>query len=523
MEFLENQKKYFGFQLTPEQEEVVRKLLEFFDGDGHVFVLRGYAGTGKTSLVKGIIQYLASKSVASVLLASTGRAAKILSDKAKVQVQTVHSRIYTPVVKHLEHLAVPGKNPDIREFRLEFELDENEDPEDTVYFVDESSMISNHKVRSTLLDFGSGRLLSDYFEYLGPRKVVFIGDPAQLPPVNTRFSAALNTEYLTSQFGKKVVDAELTRIMRFPSGAGIAANTERLRRTIQKGKYPYLTISVSEFNDCFRYKNDREFVQAYVHSIRERGVDNNILLVLSNKAAARYNHKVRSGLFGRKALEPLNTGEALMVVRNNYHYGVYNGDLVYFEKANRSIKRAGMEFIDVHIRLNEAGEGARLIRSYAVKDLLLSDERDLTLEQEKNIQMDFFIRMGKVADALVRGKENRITAENVVKLNQHLRSRWGYTVELPEKIMQKSLSKTRLRKELVIANYQTDPFLNAIRLKYGYAVTCHKAQGGEWEDVFILLDPVLFYTDKENQYRWAYTAISRSVKRIHFLDNMCIY
>jgi len=228
--------KFFDFRLTPDQRQTVDDMLKFFSNDKDVFIFKGYAGTGKTSLIKGIIKYLISVKRPYTLMASTGRAAKILSEKTNLQTSTVHSHIYRPKIIQLKS---SNNNPS---YRMTFDLAQNNDNPNTIYFIDESSMISNHAISGSTLSFGTGRLLNDLFLFAGDRKVVFIGDTIQLPPINTKFSAALDKEYLKTNLGKKVKVSELTTVMRYGIDSGIGWNTQNIRKTVNSGSYPYMSL-----------------------------------------------------------------------------------------------------------------------------------------------------------------------------------------------------------------------------------------------------------------------------------------
>ena len=508
--------KYFDFKLTASQQKAVDEMLDFFGSGDDVFILKGYAGTGKTSLIKGIIKYLAAGKKPYSLMASTGRAAKILSEKTGIPAGTVHSRIYRPKVIET------GKGTGMR---IEFDLTENFDMPGTIYFVDESSMISNHapsRLRQALT-FGTGRLLSDLFVFAGKRKIVFIGDTIQLPPVNTHFSAALNKEYLEKETRKKVRETELTEIMRYDSGSGIGWNTANIRRTVLSGRYPYLSIRVSGLNDSFVYSNLDEMVRKYVETILRSGVNNTMFVALSNYKVNEVNYKVRNLLFKKRRTNILNPNESLIVIKNNYMHKLLNGDHIFYFEGSKTVQKAGLEFIKVQVRADEAEAGARLIDAYIIKDLLLSKERDLSFEQEEALMTNFYSRMTKIAGhayEIISGFSDKAMAVKEIKKMLLEKS---YPVKIPEDLFIGKPGKTGIKESFVMANIQTDPFLNALRVKYGYAVTCHKAQGGEWQDVFIILEPSLFRNDKETQYRWAYTAISRAEKRVHYLNNMCIF
>lgn len=200
---------FFDFPLTPEQQTAVDRMIDFFNSSDDVFILRGHAGTGKTSLVKGLIKYLQSVRIPAKLMASTGRAAKVLSVKTGLRAETMHRYIYTMSLHEIDERT--------EKVIIDFRLRPNADEVQTIYFVDESSMISDQKSLNVSLKFGSGKLLTDMLLFADGRKIVFIGDPAQLPPVNYLHSPALNTDYLVNNFSKLIRNVNLQGIQRFSS------------------------------------------------------------------------------------------------------------------------------------------------------------------------------------------------------------------------------------------------------------------------------------------------------------------
>jgi superfamily I DNA/RNA helicase len=285
-----------------------------------------------------------------------------------------------------------------------------------------------------------------------------------------------------------------------------------------------MSIRASEFDDSFIYNNEQEIVNEYTATIKRSGVNNTIFLVLSNFMVSRINNAVRARLFKQRRQNTLNKGESLMVIKNKYLYDVLNGDLIFYNHGNEIVNMAGLEFIKVQLRTDAVGQGARLIQAYIIKDLLLSSARDLSHEEEAKLMNNYYSRMTKIAEEVYSCITSSMTnTKRAKEMVNELINEYGYNISVPDKIFNYQLSKTKLKKEMILANMQNDPFLNAIRVKYGYAITCHKAQGGEWQDVFIMFEYSLFKNDKESQYRWAYTAISRAAKRVHYLTNMCVY
>lgn len=461
---------YIPFNLNNDQQKAVEKLHDFILTDNsEVFILKGHAGTGKTMLLAAIIKYLTEIEIPIVLLASTGRAAKIVSDKALFEADTVHRHIYK--------LDIEQQDDENKVRKLIFKLKLNFSSKQTVYLVDETSMISDREVKGIFADFGTGRLLTDFFSFTENRKVIFSGDPCQLPPVNSLFSPCLNSSYIETKFNKRVIKCELNEVMRFNENSGISFNTTSIRKSIIEANYSYLDIYVKRYNDLHIYNNLEDMTEMYVNKILSSGVDNSIFLTFSNPMAAKINTLTRNYLFPDKI--KLQKNELLLVVKNNYKYNIANGEhIVVTTVSGDSIKKAGLTFLKIDAILKDTN-GNRIISGYIIEDLLYATETSLTQEQEYELYVDFIIRM----------KTQGITTKS----------------------------------DLFLPMLVSDPYLNALRVKYGYAITCHKAQGGEWNDVFMLFESSLFNPrQKENTYRWAYTAISRGIKNVHFLNNMCL-
>ncbi|MFU8844856.1 MAG: ATP-dependent DNA helicase [Bacteroidales bacterium] len=461
-----------NFTPTPHQQSALNNLLQFIESGSGIFILKGHAGTGKTTLVNALTEYMIERDIPFELMASTGRAAKVLTHKTGLTTTTVHQGIYK--------LHLTEDNEDEQARKLFFVLRENVASERAIYIIDESSMLSNSQPASGFISFGAGKLIDDILKFAENRKVIFVGDPSQLPPFNSVFSAALSEEYLKKHYDKPVASANLTEIIRYRSDTGIYFNTLTLREKIEQKSFPLLSVKASGFDDVFVSPHEHIFVGSYVESILSKGLDNSIMVCFSNARSNDLNAKVRLALFGQRRSETLNIDELLMVVYNNYRYNLFNGDLLQVEGYSMITEyRAGLHFRDVNVYVDDY-LGRRIVQVKIIDNLLTSSAINLSYQQDFELYRDFAIRMSNLG---IRPKD-------------------------PEYL------------DLMM----TDPYLNALRVKYGYAVTCHKAQGGEWEDVFVLFEPCFFeYLEKESQYRWAYTAISRAEKRIHLLENRCIY
>lgn len=518
---MQNFQKYFSFNLTDEQQKTLYQLIDFIDSDKSVFILKGYAGTGKTSLMQGLVKYFGDNKRPFLLMASTGRAAKVMAQKARFPAGTLHGSIYALQVVELKNKS----QSEDASFKISFKLKAPNYNNNLVCFVDESSMLTNSRVSDGALAFGSGRLLTDFFNYIGKGKVVFIGDPAQLPPVNSKFSAALNMSYLEKEFNIKVDEAQLTKVMRFDNNSGIAYNTTLLRQTIMSQNLPPLSIKTSGFNDIKVYNTENDLINEYYNCIKTKGVDSAVYISLSNKVAGLINNKIRHKLWGKKSSIPLMPGESLMAVRNNYLYNISNGDLLTVDSINSKIeKKAGLNFRKITIRVTDPDptKGSILKEVLIIEDILFGNTRDLSLEQDLELLKNYFARMKNFAANIYDSMTNTENTDEAKQLVVNYVASNNIILDIDE-IFENGISRKHLIKIVSYNNMQSDPYLNALRVKYGYAITCHKAQGSEWQDLFIHLEKSMFYLPKENQYRWTYTALSRAEKKVHILNNSCLY
>lgn len=463
--------KYLGFIPTDEQRELAGAFLDFWDSENQVFILSGYAGTGKTSMVLGFVKMLDEIEVPSVLLASTGRASKVLQDKAGRKANTIHREIYSLQTK------IDERADNQNDYKLKFRLNVNNDDAETLYFVDESSMIADSDSLSLNLVFGSGRLLTDFFKYLNGRKVVFIGDPAQLPPINYILSPALNPNYLEKNFNVGISFFELKIVMRFGEGTAISYNTSKLRTNIVENRFPYLKIKASYADDISVIRGAEGLSLKLFSLFRSEGIYSSVGVAYTNKMVNILNTGVRNYLFpGRQA--EINQGELLIVMQNNYKFGISNGEhieVVQFTGART--ERRGIKFVELELKGHDT-KGAYIFKSWILEEYLFSDKVLLAPETERLLLQDYIIRMSK---------------KNIKP----------GSAEFYEGLF-------------------TDDFLNALKVKFGYCVTCHKAQGGEWKNVVLALEPVLFIQSPEVIYRWAYTAISRAREKLYISQNRCL-
>ena len=465
-------KDYFPFDINAEQEAACEALEAFIadeDVANNIFILKGHAGTGKTTLLKALKDYLHGKRRVN-FLATTGRAGRILSRKTESQSETVHSHIYM-----LRTQTFGEKKGGER--KLQFALKTNKDNFETVTAIDESSMLSNKPVKNRLLDFGSGRLLADLLHFIGNRKIIFVGDPAQLPPVNTDFSAALNEEYIHEKFNKQPQVARLSQVMRYEESNFIGQSTRTLREIIDSNQFPYLSVKITGYSNVKMFQHPHDMAKHFADKLRTVGRENQVMLTFSNAAAFDLNSQIRKHFY--KGITNIKQGDLLMVYQNNYKYNLFNGDQVIVDEIDGPFENHfGFRYGDISLII-PGDRSDRRIKAKFLVDFLDRKEPYLMPEEENEIMRDFAIR-AKQKDI----KRNTDEFFDFMK---------------------------------------DDPYLNALRLKFGYAATTHKAQGGEWENIYVVIEKSMFYQPKHFQHRWMYTALSRATNQVYISSNRCLY
>ena len=450
--------------LTQEQQFVSEKFKEFLDSNDHIFMIKGSAGTGKTTLLKYLIEDVASRHIASLLMAPTGRASMILTDKTDVLASTIHRAIY-----------LLNKDKAKVEDAVWFGLRNNETPDNAIYFVDEASMISDIDNQEEDLKFGSGRLLSDLITYTNfkgsNRKMVLIGDYAQLPPVGQNFSPALSEEYLRQEYGLSVQSVKLTTVVRQALDSGIYSNADTIRKGIDNGAYNQFGIINSA--DVSHFVAE-DFLDRYNAIKDAEGEDNVMVIAASNAQALGYNEIIRRNIYGENNLA-LQVGDILLVTQNNYSQGniLFNGSFVRVISVCNDVETltalVGKEHVDLRFRSIELHINGRSFNYYILDDFLTDREGRLNK---------------RLRDALWANFEQRMMAEGIKPKTEEFQSR-----------------------------KLTDPYFNALHCKYGYAITCHKAQGGEWKNVFVDMNAYMGRMC-ESFFRWAYTAITRAKQQL---------
>ena len=476
--------------LSPDQEQALKDLDLFLDSNAKVFILKGYAGTGKTTILKGIIDFLKAQKKQVEVMAPTGRAAKVLRDKTG-EGQTIHKTIYN--FKELKTIE-DEKDDAGSSFHYYFPISQITDNE-TVLIIDEASMVSSKESHHELFTFGSGILLDDLITYsripVSKGKLILVGDPAQLPPVGDNQSLALSEEYFQS-LGFKTASATLTTVKRQDQNS-ILENAFRIRSLIGNKQKPYFQFLFDQTNS-FEITTDH-IPDQYVREFPVPEIGNGVIIAFSNSQCHQYNIAVRDKLFpGQTNLQP---GDVLMIIHNNYHtYGVemMNGEMakvidtssVLLERKNipvydfiagkRVKKHVTLGFREITIRLGNYSED---ITCLIIDSLLNSPNRDLHILELKALYVDFVMRFREEQE------KNKLLGKPVFKVG---------TPEFKERL-------------------KTDPFFNAVRVKYGYAITCHKAQGGEWDTVFV--DYYGRTSLADDPLRWSYTATTRARSKFY--------
>ncbi len=455
--------KLLPFKPTSGQKELIKRLSMFIaseDAD-KIFMLKGYAGTGKTSIIGGLVKALISFKINSVLLAPTGRAAKVLSAYAVKSAFTVHKKIYR------QKTTSDGTG--------KFILDRNLH-KDTVFIVDESSMITNQAAEGTY--FGSGRLLDDLVEfvYSGTNcRLILVGDTAQLPPVGLTLSPALEL-FEVEQYGFGVEEFELTEVVRQAEDSGILSNATRLRHLINsedpiKG---FFQIEVDGFDDVERVSGDM-LIESISNSYDKHGVFDTAIVTRSNKRANLFNNGIRGSILYKES--ELTKGDLLMIVKNNYFWISKTEELDFI--ANGDIA----EIVSIH--------GYEELYGFRFADVCLKfiDYSDV------EINCKIFLETLQLESASFTSGDYRKLFEAVSEDYLNIRNK------------QKRWKAIR-----------ENPYFNALQVKFAYAVTCHKAQGGQWNTVYI--DQGYLTEDMINvEYlRWMYTAFTRPVKKLYLVN-----
>lgn len=473
--------KYFNLPLKPQQNEAFHLLKDFIkEKNSKAFILKGFAGTGKTTLMSGLIGWLNEEEIKYSLLATTGRAAKILSNKTGAAAHTIHSHIYVfnELSDDLEKMSNLQKDlavDDKGQISLLFGLRTISSTDDKIYIIDEASMVSDIQDKSgSFAEFGSGDLLNDILAFDQNGKYIFIGDPCQLPPINQSNSPALSSKYIKSKYGYNVQEFELKEIVRQKGNNGIIDASFKLRK-LQENNPPvkFANLPVKGHSNINLHSSHVDLLNHYIDKISSEGYDDSTMIAQTNKHCSDLNKAIRTALHSSSL--KLVVGDLLMITQNNYLSALVNGDQVVVRKIGDQEYRCGLSFLQVVVEeLVSKNKFTLLI----IEDILYSTGTNLNSKQNKDLMIDYFKRM-----------------------------------------QSKGISqKDKKFKD----NMLIDPYLNALKAVYGYAITCHKSQGGEWDEVFLYLDNKIHGIPKPGIYQWWYTAVTRAKNNLYIVDDWFI-
>jgi len=460
------------FKLTPQQNRILDRIKAFMESDASVFILCGYAGTGKTTMIKAIADWLSERCDLK-LMAPTGRASRVLSEKTGYKVQTIHRSIYESaclVTKEVGDIAES-------EFTFVFPIRVSEFKNRTVAIVDEASMVCSRTIGKELFRFGTDNIMNDLLTYVRPDfggKLIFVGDPAQLPPVGEPESNALCADFFVD-CGIRVWKEELTEVLRQKSDSVILKNAMMIRDLLQKSKRNHLVFE--EKKDEVETVHPDSILSKYLGCKDSPDSNDCALICFSNRKAALYNKDIRRLLYG--ADEPIRKGDVLLIAQNNYTLNRMNGEFVTVLGVGERLQQSAPVYVQqngrrervlitltfVQVQLEDGD--CSISNCLLIEDLLNNEDAMLSIDEHRALYINFCMRHPE----LKQGTE---------EFAQALRS---------------------------------DTYYNAVRAKYGYAVTGHKCQGGEWNTVFV---DYANRTGLSNDcLRWAYTATTRAQNRLY--------
>ena len=451
----------FPFEPTNEQRLTLHVLSEFIltGKSDEVMLFKGYAGTGKTTMLAAVVKIMSSLNQKTILLAPTGRAAKVFSEYSGHRAYTIHKKIYRQKSFSNDHTG--------------FSLSDNLN-KDTLFIVDEASMISNESAGEFV--FGSGRLLDDLTQYVysGDNcKLILMGDTAQLPPVSLTKSPALSAVYM-KKYNLNVIEVQLTQVVRQHENSGILYNATNIRNALRDGEIDvYPKILTDSFPDIKKIGGD-ELIEEISSAYSRDGVDDNMIICRSNKNANIYNNGIRNRILCCE--EEITKGDRLMVVKNNYFWGKANSDIDFI--ANGEIIQV------VRVRGIEEVLGFRFCN-------ITARFIDYDIEIDLKILLDTLQSESPALSKELNDKLYTSVAENYVDIKN---------------------KSERIKK------IKDDPYYNAVQVKYAYAITCHKAQGGQWSNIFLDTGYITEAMMGEDFYRWLYTAFTRASKRLYLVN-----
>ncbi|PXX22663.1 ATP-dependent RecD-like DNA helicase [Arenibacter sp. ARW7G5Y1] len=452
----------FPHDPTAKQSVALQKLASFVlsKEKDSVFMLKGFAGTGKTTIVGTIVTNLWKTTMKAVLMAPTGRAAKVMSNYSGTQAFTIHRKIYFPKKQSgggVQFVLSPNKH------------------RNTIFIVDEASMISDTRTDSKLMENGS--LLDDLLMYVYSGhncKLILIGDTAQLPPVHLNISPALDEDQLSLNYNKEVIKLELDEVVRQAEDSGILVNATNLREQLQNEFFDDFKFSVSHYTDIVRLVDGNDIQEAIDDSYSQNGKEETAIIVRSNKRANLYNGNIRNRILYLE--NELATGDYMMVVKNNYFWlkptseagFIANGDIIEVLEIFSIKELYGFKFAEVKVKMVDY-PNQKPFETVLLLDTIMAETPSLSYDDGNRLYQEV---MKDYAD-----------------------------------------EKSKYKKFLAVKN---NKFFNALQVKFSYAITCHKSQGGQWDTVFVEQPYLPNGIDKE-YLRWLYTAVTRAKHKLYLI------
>lgn len=452
----------FPFEPTLKQDIFFQKIADFImnSTNKEIFVLKGFAGTGKTTVISTIVNQLKNANQKYLLLAPTGRAAKVISNYSQKPAFTIHKKIYFP-----KKSSSGG---------VSFTLQPNKFT-NTIFIVDEASMISDTNQESKLYENGS--LLDDLLSFVDSGKnckVIFVGDTAQLPPVHLDVSPALNIDSLSLHYNKNVHHIELDEVMRQEEDSGILFNATELREILKSHFIHTYKFDVKGFKDIVRLQDGYDIQDAIHEAFSNYGLEETAFIVRSNKRANQYNEQIRSRILSKES--EISSGDYMMVVKNNYFWlkdsdeagFIANGDIIEVLEIRNIKELYGFKFATVKIRMVDYPNQTPF-DTILLLDTIKSESPSLTYEESNKLYQEVLL---------------------------------DYEEET-----------TKYKKFQKVKNNE---YFNALQVKFSYAITCHKSQGGQWNTVFIE-QPYLPNGIDKDYIRWLYTAMTRAKEKLYLI------
>jgi ATP-dependent exoDNAse (exonuclease V) alpha subunit len=454
--------KKFPFSPTYKQDIFFQKIAIFLTDTRNdtIFVLKGYAGTGKTTVISTIVNNLSEIDKKYVLLAPTGRAAKVIANYSEKPAFTIHKKIYFP-----KKSSGGG---------VSFTIQPNKH-KNTIFIVDEASMISDSNSDSKLYENGS--LLDDLISYVysGTNcKMILLGDTAQLPPVNLDISPALDIHTLSVNYNKEIEHIELDEVMRQEENSGILFNATELREILKESFITEFRFDVKKFKDIVRLTDGYDIQDAINSAYSNYSIEDTAFIVRSNKRANQYNEQIRTKILFKES--DLSTGDFLMVVKNNYYWlkdsdeagFIANGDIIEILEIFNIQELYGFKFAKVKIRMVDY-PNQKPFETVLLLDTIKSESPSLSFEESNRLY---------------------------------------------EEVMKDYESETTKYKKF--QKVKDNEYFNGLQVKFSYAITCHKSQGGQWDTVFIE-QPYLPNGIDRDYIRWLYTAMTRAKNKLYLI------